>query len=103
MKIIQGDSYPIPITITQDGIVVTPEIVEDVEITVGSGIRKLHSAGEIRFEDDTWYLLMTQQETFSLNGANEVVCRLKYPVSGYTHGVRVGNLDVIEISQKRVM
>ena len=103
MKIMQGDSYPIPIDITQDGIVVTPEIVEDVEITVGTEIRKLYSTGDLRFEDGTWYLLMTQRETFSMSGANEVVCRLKYPVSGYTCGVRVGILNVIETSQRRVI
>ena len=103
MKIMQGDSYPIPIDITQDGVVITPEMVEDVEITVGKEIRKLYSTGDITFEDSTWYFLLTQQETFSISGANEVICRLKYPVSGYTHGVRVGNLNAVEVPQKVVL
>ena len=103
MKIMQGDSYPIPVDITQDGMVITPEMVEDLEITVGKEIRKLRSTGDITFEDGTWYFLLTQQETFSISGANEVICRLKYPVSGYTHGTKVGNLNVVETSQKWVM
>lgn len=103
MKIMQGDSYPIPIDIMQDGVVITPEMVEDVEITVGAEIRKLYSTGGITFDAGTWYFLLTQQETFSMSGSNDVVCRLKYPVSGYTHGTRVGSLNVVETSQKWVM
>ena len=82
MKIMQGDSYPIPVDIMQDGVVVTPEMVEDMEITVGAEIRKLYSAGDITFENNTWYFLLKQQDTFSMSGNNEVVCRLKYPVTG---------------------
>jgi hypothetical protein len=103
MKIMQGDSYPIPVDIMQDGVVITPEMVEDVEITVGAEIRKLYSTGGITFENDTWYFLLTQQETFSMSGSNEVICRLKYPVSGYTQGTRIGSLNVTETSQKWVM
>lgn len=103
MKIMQGDSYPIPVDIMQDGVVVTPEMVEDVEITVGKAIRKVYSAGDITFENNTWYFLLKQQETFSMSGSNDVVCRLKYPVTGYTHGVRVGYLSVTEIDQKVVL
>ena len=103
MEIMQGDSYPIPVDIMQDGMVVTPKMVEDVEITVGTEIRKLYSTGGITFENDTWYFLLTQQETFSMSGSNEVVCRLKYPVTGYTHGVRVGYLSATEIPQKVVL
>jgi hypothetical protein len=38
-----------------------------------------------------------------MSGANEVICRLKYPVTGYTHGVRVGYLSATEIPQKVVL
>ena len=103
MKIMQGDSYPIPVDIMQDGVVVTPEMVEDVEITVGTEIRKLYSAGDITFENNTWYFLLKQQETFSMSGSKEVVCRLKYPITGYTHGIKAGNLSVAEIKQKVVL
>lgn len=103
MKIMQGDSYPIPIDITQDGVVITPEMVEDVEITVGSEIRKTLSDGGVSYDGGNWYFLLTQQETFSVSGNQEVVCRLKYPVTGYTHGIRVGFLNVAEIPQKVVL
>lgn len=103
MRIMQGDSYPVPVEITQDGVMVTPEIVDDVEITIGKDIRKLYSTKDITFESDTWYFLLTQQETFSMSGSYEVICRLKYPVTGYTHGIRIGNLSVTEIEQKEVL
>ena len=45
MKILQGDSYPIPVEIKQDGFPVIPEIVEEVEITIGTGVRKTYTGG----------------------------------------------------------
>ena len=100
MKIMQGDSYPIPVDIMQDGVVVTPEMVEDVEILVGAEIRKRYSTGGVTFENGTWYFLLTQKETFSMSGSNEVVFRLKHPVTGYVHSLLVGYITAIEILQK---
>lgn len=103
MKIMQGDSYPIPVEITQDGAVVTPEMVEDVEITVGKAVRKTMTGGGVTFEDNTWYFLLSQEESFSMVSQQSVIVRLKYPVTGYTLGIRAGMLSVEDIPQKVVL
>lgn len=103
MKIMQGDSYPIPVDITQDGVAVTPETVDEVEITVGEEIRKLYTAGGVTYENGAWYFLLTQQETFSLKGNKNVYVRLKYPGTGYTLGIKAGTLSVDDIPQKVVL
>ena len=103
MKIMQGDSYPIPIDIMQDGVAITPEMVDEVEITVGKEIRKTLSQGGVTFEDGSWYFLLSQQETFSLSGTQPVIVRLKYPVTGYTLGIRAGVLSSEDIDQKVVL
>ena len=53
MKIMQGDSYPIPVDIMQDGVVVTPEMVEDVEITDQLRDKALSIAKELCCQDGT--------------------------------------------------
>ena len=103
MNIMQGDSYPIPVEITQDGIVITPEMVEDVEVTVGKTVRKTLSGGGVTFEDNTWYFLLSQEESFSMVNSQRVIVRLKYPVTGYTLGIRAGTLSVEDIPQKVVL
>lgn len=103
MKIMQGDSYPIPVDITQDGVAVTPETVDEVEITVGTEIRKLYTTGGVTYENGAWYFLLTQQESFSLTNQQTVIVRLKYPGTGYTLGIRAGMLSVEDIPQKVVL
>ena len=103
MRILQGDSYPIPVEVRQDGIVVTPELVEEVEITIGSTVRKTYTGGGVFFESDMWYFLLTQEESFSLSGGYDVVLRLKYPGSGNVIGIRAGKLSVEQTEQKEVI
>ncbi len=103
MKIMQGDSYPIPVDITQDGIPVTSDMVDEVEVTIGTSIRKTLSDGGIYFEEGAWYFLLSQQESFGLSGTQNVIVRLKYPGKGYTLGIRAGALSAEDIPQKVVL
>ena len=103
MKILQGDSYPIPVEIMQDGAIVTPEMVEEVEITIGTEVRKTYSSGEIFYEDEVWYFLLGQADSFSLSGGYDVVLRLKYPGSGNVIGAKIGKLSVEKASRKEVI
>lgn len=102
MKIMQGDSYPIPVEVTQDGLVVTPDMVSEVEITIGDAVRKTYTSGGVFFEENMWYFLLTQEETFTLEGET-VYLRLKYPGTNNVVGTRVGNLSVESIPQKEVI
>ena len=101
MKIMQGDSYPIPVDITQDGMAVTPEMVDEVEITVGSDVRKTYSSGGVYYDDGQWYFRLSQEETFQMDG-EEVILRIKYP-RGDVLGARIGIINASEIQQKVVL
>lgn len=103
MKIMQGDSYPIPVEITQDGIAITPELVEEVEITIGTAVRKTYTGGGIAYEEGMWYFRLTQEESFTLSGSDEVVVRVKYPQTNNVVGAKVGYLRTIDIDQKEVI
>lgn len=103
MKIMQGDSYPIPVEITQDGVIVTPEMVAEVEITVGKTVRKTYTSGGVFFTENMWYFLLTQEETFSLSGGYGVVVRLKYPQVNNVVGKTAGVLTIQEIDNGEVL
>jgi hypothetical protein len=103
MKILQGDSYPIPVEITQDDVPVTPELVEEVEITIGDRVRKTYTGGDVFYEDEMWYFLLSQEDTFSLSGGYEVLLRLKYPGSGNVVGTKIGKLSVEKAQRKEVI
>jgi hypothetical protein len=103
MKILQGDSYPIPVEITQDDVPVTPELVEEVEITIGDRVRKTYTGGDVFYEDEMWYFMLSQEDTFSLSGGYEVLLRLKYPGSGNVVGTKIGKLSVEKAQRKEVI
>lgn len=114
MKIMQGDSYPIYIELMQDGTYLTPEMVADLEVCVGTDrrnsktLRNLYSKGEVYFEQDTqrWYIHPTQQETLSMPiGACEVIVRVKYndDSKDTVIGVPVGWIHVGDNISKEVI
>lgn len=103
MKIFQGDSYPIPVEIRQDGVPVTSELVEEIEITIGSDIRKTYTGGGVFYENEMWYFLLNQEDTFSLSGGYDVLLRLKHPGSGNVIGTKIGKLSVEKADRKEVI
>lgn len=103
MKIFQGDSYPIPVEIRQDGVPVTSELVEEIEITIGSDIRKTYTGGGVFYENEMWYFLLSQEDTFSLSGGYDVLLRLKHPGSGNVVGTKIGKLSVEKADRKEVI
>jgi hypothetical protein len=79
--IMQGDSYPVLIDIEQDGVALTPDMIDDVEVCVGTELRKTYSAGEVGYDIDSgrWFIRPTQQETLNLDeDAYQVIVRVKY-------------------------
>lgn len=93
VKLMQGDSFPIFIHLTQGGYVLTPDMVDDLEVCVGDSLQLLYSSGEVHFYEPKqyWYIWPTQAQTFELEaGSNKVEVRVKYKnqelsgVKGYT-------------------
>lgn len=76
-RIMQGDSYDIPVLIKNRGTVITPETADTVEITIGNIIKKY--PGEIYFAEH-WHLPLSQQDTFSLSpGIKAMQARVRFP------------------------
>lgn len=99
MKIMQGDSYAIPIRLTQGGYALTPEMVDEVEISVGEALIKKFTAGGVVYDkaSQQWYIRPTQAETLALEaGENyQVIARVKYKnVPADVKGVNIGSIDV---------
>lgn len=79
MKIMRGDSYAIPIDILQDGQVVQPGDVAEIEVSVGTGIQKRMTEGEVVYQNGQWYFRLSQEETFSMEDDAVVYVRVAYP------------------------
>lgn len=82
MVIMQGDSYPIMISLVHDAEVpLTPEMVEEVEVTVGEGLILTHSSGGVLYDavEGNWYIHPSQEQTFALaTGTHQLLARVKY-------------------------
>lgn len=80
-KIKQGDAYALPIQIRLNGELIGVEDVEAAEFCLGDGLRKLYP-GEVSYEagDNTFYLPLTQADTFSFpaNGSVTLDIRVKF-------------------------
>lgn len=105
MVIMQGDSYPIEITLKLNGSVLTPDMIDEIEICVGSGIRKLYTNGEVVYKDGQWYFRLTQEETLGMDeGSFEVISRVKFPNQPPdVEGKRAGRIEVRETHSKEVL
>ena len=80
IKITQGESYPIFINIKQDGVQLTPDMIQDLKICVGN-LHYTYLGGGVMYDASrlSWYINPTQQETLSLDkGKNEICAHVKY-------------------------
>ena len=101
MTIMQGDSYPIYIELTQDSEILMPEMIAELEICVGEQLRKLYSSGDVKFDREygQWYIYPTQAETLALQpGSYQVFVRVRYKNTETEEvvGVRVGRITVTD-------
>lgn len=81
IKIKQGDAYSLPVQIKLNGSLINADDVETVEFCLGDGLRKLYP-GDVSYEpaDNTFYLPLTQSETFAFpaNGSVTLDIRVKF-------------------------
>ena len=108
MIIMQGDSYPIYIDLVQECERLTPEMVAEMEVCVGAVLRKLHTKGEVFFEDKTkrWYIYPTQKETMELPvGDHTVIARIRYKNVGNDEvvGVNLGTIRVMDSTSEEAI
>lgn len=81
LKMRRGDSFPIIIEITQDDTVLTPDMIADLEVSVGGRLQKKLSEEMVGFDEgeQKWFIIPSQEETLAMDeGVYEVVVRIKY-------------------------
>ena len=105
LKITQGDAYPIPFLLKQAGQYLTPDMIQDVEVSVGSTVLKKLSDGEVMYQEDTWYFYLSQEETFSLDGNMELEIRVRYKDQPFpvVLSKRAGFVKMDESNSKEVL
>lgn len=107
MDIMRGDAYPVYVDLKQDGKILTPDMISELEICVGTSLRKLYSDGGVRFDVDTsqWYIRLTQEETLRLPLGNlTVIGRIQYPEpKDDVIGIKLGTINVIDTNSRAVL
>lgn len=107
MNIMRGDAYPVYIDLKQDGEVLTPVMISELEICIGSSLRKLYSDGSIKFDTESshWYFQLTQAETLKFPTTDlSVIARVQYPEpKDDVIGIELGTIRVIDTHSRAVL
>ena len=75
----QGEQLTIPFSLKQDGHALTPEMISDLKVCVGS-VSKKYSEDSVKFSGNKWSFLMRQKDTISMEpGTHDLVIHIKYP------------------------
>lgn len=106
IKMMQGDSYVVPINLMLNGHPLTPDIVTDVEICVGEGLRKTFTGGGVGYDTSKqrWYIRPTQEETLALEVEGyDVIARIKFSNGADVRGIKVGTIIVLDSHSEEVL
>lgn len=105
-KIKQGDAYALPIQIRLNGELIGVEDVEAAEFCLGDDLRKLYP-GDVSYEagDNTFYLPLTQSDTFSFpaNGSVSLDIRVKFTGGDVIGVLRPETLAVYDAASEVVL
>ena len=78
----QGDAYSLPIVLRQGELLITPEMVLRLEITIGTLTRTY--PGVVRYDEENgqWLFPLTQEQTFAFKAGRTppVQARIKFVV-----------------------
>lgn len=106
ITIMQGDSYPLFLNLQQDGQLLTPAMVEDLEICVGDALRFTKSEGTLNYDPSKkmWYFWPTQEETFEMEGIYDIYVRAKYPnTPPQVYGYKLDKIKVTDTQSEEVL
>ena len=104
VEIMQGDAYPLSILLydRERQQEITPEIAEDVEITIG-GITKSYADENVLYNEEHWIYPLTQSETFLWRTGEQLIQgRVKF-IGGEVKGLDIGTIMVKESESKEVL
>ena len=112
-RMIQGDSYPLPFTITMNGTTeITPDLIAEMELCIGDEngvlIRKTFSSGSVWYDDieRKWFFRPSQQETLGLDPQGyDVVVRIKLSDSADADviGIPIGRIIITDGQSEEVI
>ena len=105
-KMMQGDSYVVPINLKLNGNPLTPDTVDDVEICVGKQLRKTFRTGGVGYDTSKqrWYIRPAQEETMSIDvGGHSVIARILFSNGDDVKGIKVGTIMIFESHSKEVL
>ena len=102
-RIMQGDAYDLGIEILDnEGNVVTPDAVADVEIVIGH-LTKTYARDELKFGEGVWLFPLTQEESFSLMASRpKAQIRMKWK-TGEVDGTKLDMSAVDESFSREVL
>lgn len=108
VRMMQGDSESLFMQLGIDGKTLTPNMVSEIEVTVGQSLRKLYSSGEVHYDQSSslWYFIPTQEETLAMEpNGYEVQARIKLPNGQYSPvtGITVGRIVILSSQSKEVI
>ena len=113
IKMMQGDSYSIPFTITMNETTeINPDIVSELEVCVGkensTSIRKMFSKESVWFDETSrqWLFRPTQEETLGMNpGSYDVIARMKFRNGDDSDviGVMIGTISISDTHSEEVI
>lgn len=96
----QGDSCGIFLNLKQNGTVLLPEMVDDIEVYIGEDLRLTAVEGEVKYDSNSkrWYIWPTQEQTFALEeGTHKVEIRVKYKNQATTNVKGYDLIDRIKV------
>lgn len=99
----QGDSYNMGIALLNNaGQPITPDDVEDVEITIGWESKR-YKNGQLLFADGLWLFPIAQSDSFSQRpGKTEAQVRIKWN-NGFVEGQKILGARFVESRSKEVL
>lgn len=103
ISIMQGDAVELPFVVKMDGKLVTPDVAETVEITIGTLTRRY--PGEVTYDEkkQQWLCPLTQEQTFGFPaGSMTTQVRVRLP-SGSVRGAPGRTVRVTESLSKGVI
>lgn len=108
IKMMRGDSYIVFVELTQQGNLLTADMVSDIEICIGDSLRKTLSSGEVGYDAqrELWYFRPSQSDTLGMEeGDHEVIARVKYSPhqDADVKGVSVGRITMLDTHSREVI
>ena len=100
ISIHQGDSFAIPVVLTQDGLALSADLVREIQLTVGGILNRSLTDGTLLTTEKPGHyaFVPTQTETLAMTpGTYDVAVRVRYrDATGWVNVEPIGRLTILE-------